>query len=233
MVEMIYLTDCYLKELSAAVANANGKFVELDKTIFYPESGGQLGDKGKIICNGAEYNIISVKKVSGSIIHELDKEGLAVNDDVHCMIDWDLRYKMMRNHTAAHILSQVIFLDCNANITGNQLGPEKSRIDFSLQDFDREKIKEYEAKTNEIIAKAIPVKTYFINKDEMDGDLLKLAKGLPEQIKTIRVVDIFGFDKQACGGCHVANTSEIGSLKIISAENKGKDSRRIYFQLNE
>lgn len=233
MTEMIYLTDGYLKELDAEIINANGKFIELDKTIFYPESGGQLSDKGNIICNGSKYNIINVKKASGSIIHELDKEGVVTGDKVHCILDWNLRYKMMRFHTAAHILSQIIFLDCNANITGNQLGLEKSRIDFSLPDFDREKIKDYEAKTNEIIMKKLPVKTYFINREEMTNDLLKLAKGLPEQIKKIRIVDIEGFDKQACGGCHVANTSEIGFIKIISTENKGKDNRRIYFQLNE
>jgi len=232
MTEMIYLVDSYLKELDASVVNANGRFIELDKTIFYPESGGQLSDKGKIICNNVEYNILNVKKASGSIIHELDKEGLVLGDKVHCVLDWDLRYKMMRSHTAAHILSQIIFLDCNANITGNQLGLEKSRIDFSLPDFDREKIKDYEAKTNGIIMKKLAVKTYFINRDEMTGDLLKLAKGLPEQIKTIRIVDIEGFDKQACGGCHVANTSEIGPIKIISAENKGKDNRRLYFQID-
>ena len=228
---MVYLVDGYLKELDAAVVNVNGKFVELDKTIFYPESGGQLSDKGKIICNNIEYNIVSVKKVSGNIIHEIDKEGIDVNDKVHCIIDWDLRYKMMRSHTAAHLLSQIIFLDCNANITGNQLGLEKSRLDFSLSDFDREKIKDYEAKTNEIIMKKLPVKTYFIKREEMTEDLLKLAKGLSEQIKTIRIVDVEGFDKQACGGCHIANTFEIGPIKIISAENKGKDNRRIYFQL--
>ena len=229
---MVYLTDSYLKELDANAVNVNGKFVELDKTIFYPESGGQLGDKGKIIYNNIEYSIISVKKASGNIIHELDKEGIVLGDKVHCVIDWDLRYKMMRSHTAAHLLSQIIFLDCNANITGNQLGLEKSRLDFSLPDFDKEKIKEYESKTNEIIMKNLDVKTYFINREEMTGDLLKLAKGLPEQIKKIRIVDVEGFDKQACGGCHVANTSEIGPIKIISAENKGKDNRRIYFQID-
>ena len=235
MTELIYMTDCYAKTFDATVIKADGKFILLDRTAFYPESGGQLTDTGKLVRGTDEFKVIFAKKVGPDVSHEVDKEGLKVGDKVHGILDWERRYVMMRYHTAAHVLSTVIYNETNANITGNQLGLEKSRIDFDLETFDREQLGSYEAKANDVLKKALPVSIQTMPRDKAFEipALVKLKKLLPETIKDIRVVTIQGFDQQACAGAHVKNLSEIGQLEIINLENKGKDRRRIYFKLKK
>lgn len=232
----LYIEDCYLKEFDATVAEANGKYIVLDNTIFYPNSGGQPHDMGKFVANdGTEYNIIYVAKVDGKISHEVDKEGIKVGDAVRGILDWQRRHALMRMHTAAHLLSAVMHKEANALITGNQLGTDQSRIDFSLETFDKEKIAEYIRMTNEIIAKNLPVRTYFLKRDEAMAipDVVKLAGALPPDVAELRIVDIGGFDVQADGGTHVLNTSEIGMLELVKTENKGKNNRRVYYMLRK
>jgi len=232
MTELIYLNDSYLKEFDAKVLKVEGKLVVLDKTAFYPQGGGQLSDTGEIISNNSRYKVLSVKKIQGEVFHELDREGIKISD-VHCIIDGQRRHKMMRMHTAAHILSTIFNKESGALITGNQLDLEKTRIDFSLENFDREKINDYFAKANEIVKTNLPLKVYYIPRHEAEKDhsLTKLAKGLPEGIAEIRIVEIKSFDIQADGGTHVKSTNEVGNIIFISAENKGKDNRRVYFRL--
>ncbi len=137
MTQYLFMEDSYTKEFSATVANANGNEAELDKTAFYPEGGGQPCDLGMVESDGVIYNIIHVRKEDGKIIHVVDKEGLKNGDEVNCKLDWQRRYALMRNHTAAHILSEVVHRETGAMITGNQLGVDKTRIDFSLEDFNK------------------------------------------------------------------------------------------------
>jgi misacylated tRNA(Ala) deacylase len=234
MTELLYMTDCYLREFDAIVTKVDRKLVFLDKTAFYPESGGQLTDTGKLIkVSGEEFTVVFAKKAEGDVLHEVDKEGLRIGDKVHGILDWGRRYLMMQYHTAAHVLSTVIYNETNANITGNQLGLDKSRVDFDLELFDREQLGSYEAKTNAILKKALPVSIRIMPRDEAFKipALVKLKKVLPETIKDIRVVSIEGFDQQACAGAHVGNLGEVGEIEIISLENKGKSRRRIYFKL--
>ncbi len=235
MSKVLYLLDCYLKEWDATVEKANGKYIVLNQTAFYPNAGGQPYDTGTMTTeDGKEYKVVYAGKFSGEISHEVDKEGLKIGDKVHCKIDWDRRYIFMRYHTASHILDKVIFDDCQADITGNQIELDKARIDFSLPNFDRERIKNYEQKVNEIIQKNIPLKLELLPREEAEKkypNLFRLRKGFPEDIKEIRTVTLEGLDTQACGGTHLKNTSEIGGIKIFKAENKGKDNRRIYFRL--
>lgn len=235
MTELIYMTDCYAKTFDATVIKADGKFILLDRTAFYPESGGQLTDTGKLTRGTDEFKVIFVKKVGQDAVHEVDKEGLKVGDKVHGILDWDRRYILMRNHTAAHVLSTVIYNETNATITGNQLGLDKSRIDFDLETFDREQLGSYEAKANEVLKKALPVSIQIMPRDKAFEipALVKLKKLLPETIKDIRVVSIEGFDQQACAGAHIKNISEIGQLEIINLENKGTGRRRIYFKIKK
>jgi len=136
-------------------------------------------------------------------------------------------------HTASHILSGVFHKEAGALITGNQLDLEKSRIDFSLENFDREKIDEFINKSNEIIQEDLPIKIYTISRTDAEKEegLAKLAKGLPEGIQNIRIVDIEGFDRQPDGGTHVKSTKEVGKIVFLKAENKGKSNRRVYFKL--
>ncbi len=227
----LYLLDCYKKEFETTVKSVNEKFVVLEETAFYPNSGGQPNDIGKI----NDYNVVYVGKFKSEISHEVNKEGLQPGDKVNCVIDWDRRYKLMRYHTAAHILANVINKNTGALITGNQLDLEKARIDFCVEDYDSEKLQEYVKEANEIVDKGLDVKLSIVSREEaissMGDQFSMLAKGLPESVKEIRVVEIEGFAKEACGGTHVANTKEVGYLSFLKSQNKGKNNRRIYFKL--
>lgn len=230
----LYYLDAYLKEFKAEVKEVNnGKYIVLDNTAFYPIGGGQTFDTGKLVSNNKEHNVVYVGKFDGKISHEVDNEGLKMGDMVKGTINWDRRYKLMRMHTATHIVSTLIHNETGALITGNQLEPDKARIDFSLEDFDKEKMKEYIEKSNEIIKRNLNVKSYFITKEEAEKipGLTKLAMKLPER-ESIRIVEIGDYDRQADGGTHVKNTSEIGNVVFLTANNKGKNNRRIYFTLN-
>lgn len=234
MPQPLYMDDSYLKEFDAEVKEANGKFVVLSNTAFYPNSGGQPHDTGLMITEaGEEFKVVYVGKFSGSISHEVDKEGLKTGDKVHCRLDWDRRYALMRNHTAAHVLSEMVHKETGALISGNQLDIDESRIDFSLENYDVEKIKGCIAKSNEIIEKDLPVRAYILPRENamQIPQVTKLAKGLPESIRDIRILEIEGYDRQADGGTHVKTLKEIGRIEFLKAENKGKSNRRVYFKL--
>lgn len=233
MTELIYMNNCYAKEFDATVIKADGKFIVLDKTAFYPQGGGQPADTGKLIKDEQEYTVVFAKKKGPDVSHEVDKEGLKEGDTVHGIIDWDRRHKLMRMHTAAHILSEIFHKETGALITGNQLNLEKSRIDFNLEHFDREKIGEYVAKANEIVQKNLPIKIYTLPREEAlkIPSVTKLANVLPPAVQELRIVEIEGFDKQADGGTHVKSTKEVGEIEVVNAENKGKNNRRVYFTL--
>ena len=159
------------------------------------------------------------------------KEG----DEIHCILDWDRRYLLMRYHTAAHILSGFFAKELGAKITGNQITTEKARIDFAIENFDQELIKEMINKSNELIGRDLPVEVYYKPRDEAlnDPNMVKLANAMPPDVKNIRVVDIKGFDYQADGGCHVRSLKEVGKIEFIKADNKGKANRRVYFRLEK
>jgi len=233
MTKALYLEDCYLKEFEAEVTKVENNKIVLNQTAFYPESGGQLTDKGKLVKDSEEFNVSMVKKQGPDIFHKVDKEGLKEGDKVKGIIEWGRRYKFMRYHTASHVLSTVVNKETGAQITGNQIKEDEARVDFNLEEFDREKLKEYEQKANEIIAKALPVELKFLPREEAFKipALVKLKMMLPETIKIIRVVEIQGFDQQACAGTHVKNLDEIGKIEITKAENKGANNRRVYFKL--
>ena len=233
MTELLYLKDSYAKEFTANIISANNNSIVLDKTLFYPSGGGQPADTGKIVFNSSEYKVLNVKKDPAGIIHEVDKEGLRAGDVITGSIDWDRRCKLMRSHTAVHVLVSVICSETSALITGNQIGIEKSRIDFNLDSFDRSKIQEYVEKANNLIQKDLPVSIDFTTRDKalQDQSLFKLMKGFPEHIKDIRIVTIGEIDRQADGGTHVRSTKEIGNIELLECENKGKNNRRIYFKL--
>lgn len=227
MTELLYLKDSYQKE-----CEANENKIVLDKTIFYPSSGGQPSDTG-IIKADKEYKVINVKKEQGKIIHELDSPGLKPGDKAHCKIDWERRYKLMRSHTAAHLLSVAFYSETGALVTGNQLDLEKSRFDFELENFDREMMENCVNKANELIKKEMEIKAYELPREEamkIPG-VIKLANALPPSIAILRIIQIGDIDRQADGGTHVKNTKEVGTIKILNFENKGKGRKRVYFSL--
>ncbi|MBU0471163.1 MAG: alanyl-tRNA editing protein [Nanoarchaeota archaeon] len=236
MTEALYLDDSYLKEFDAVVKNVkDGKFVVLDRTAFYPNSGGQPFDEGIIVRDNEVFKVVFVGKFSGVISHEVNHIGLKEGDKVHCVIDWDKRYALMKAHTSAHIVSTLIHNETGALISGNQLGVDKIRIDFSLENYNSEKMIEYVAVANNIISKGLEVKTFYLPRDEAlkIPSVVKLAKALPPAIDILRIVEIGDFDKQADGGTHVKNTLEVGSLEFLKAENKGKNNRRMYYTIKK
>ena len=159
--------------------------------------------------------------------------GLKEGDKIKCVIDWDRRYKLMRLHTAAHLIASIFHNKGGALITGGNIELEKSRIDFSLENFDRNTIDEYAKLANELIQKDAPVKISYMKREEAlkIPDMVKLANKMPPEVETLRIVEIEGIDKQADGGCHVKSLREIGTIEILKLENKGKSNRRVYFDV--
>jgi len=230
----IYTEDSYLRHFEARVERTESGQVMLNQTAFYPRSGGQPSDKGFISCRGGKYMVSGAELQEGEIWHTVDREGLQQGDQVCGRIDWERRYTFMRSHTACHILSAVIFQKTGAMITGNQIDLSKSRVDFSLENFDRDKMAEYVAAVNRIIQEDRKVITRTLPREEALAipDLVRLAVGMPERVE-VRIVEVEGIDIQACGGTHVRRTGEISGIRMIKAENKGKSNRRVYFQLAE
>jgi len=231
MTELLYLKDCYLKEFDAKVIDVQNNKVVLDKTAFYVLGGGQPNDTGKLLRGKEEFKVLNVRRDSGKIWHELDKEGLKIGDIVHGIIDWERRYKLMRMHTAAHVLTmaiQTFFPD--ALVTGGQLDLQESRDDYALPELTQDLVKRIEDKANEIVKAALPVEIGELPREEAFKipQIFKLRDVMPANIPRIRYTKI-GTDYNACGGTHVANTKEIGRIKITKAMSKGKDNKRIYF----
>ena len=235
MTEAIYLKDSYIKEFEATVTRAEGNSIMLDRTIFYPASGGQPGDTGVLVSNGNEYKVLNTRKSGQDIIHEIDQPGIKEGENVTMLLDWARRYRFMRSHTACHVLSYAVEKATGALITGNQISEDKCRIDFDLAGFDREQIQSFEKKANSLIAEGIDIVTKFLPREEafQIPSILKLKNVLPPSVDTIRIAELTNYDAQACGGTHVRNTGEIGTIEITKAENKGKNNRRIYFKLKD
>jgi misacylated tRNA(Ala) deacylase len=234
MTKALYLEDSYLEECDATVASVkDGKYVVLDQTIYYPKGGGQPCDTGKIVKEDASYNVVYVGKFSGEISHEVDQSGLKEGDKVHCALDWERRYKLMRSHTAAHVFASLLCTGTGALVTGNQLEEDKIRFDFSLEKFDPEILRQYIDRANELFRKDIRVKWYELPREEalkIPG-VVKMAEAFPPNIPRLRIVEIVDVDKQADGGTHVRNLKEVGQIRVLKTENKGKHNRRVYFTL--
>jgi misacylated tRNA(Ala) deacylase len=235
MTNLLFLVDSYLRETKATVTSVkDGKYVTLNQTIFYPKGGGQPYDTGELVKGNETYKVIYVGKFSGEISHEVDHKGLQIGDEVKCVLNWKRRYKLMRSHTAAHVLASLLNKGTGALITGNQLEEDHVRFDFSLEKFDRELLEEYLAKSNKLFGTDVPVKWYELPKEEamkIPG-VVKMAGAFPPNLPSLRIVEIVGVDKQADGGTHVRNLREIGKVELIKTENKGKNNRRIYFRLD-
>ncbi len=235
----LYMKDSYLREFEAIVTKVTeGRYVVLDQTAFYPNSGGQPHDTGRItrLSDGAVFDVVFVGKFGGDISHEVRAQGpaeLKEGDAVRCEIDWERRYRFMRSHSASHIISGIMHEKTGALITGNQIDLDRTRIDFSLDDYDPSKMDAYIREASEKAAKGADVEVSFITREEAGKEegLSKLAKGLPPGIREIRIVDIKGIDRQADGGTHVKNTREIGRIELVKCENKGRNNRRVYFRL--
>lgn len=234
MREALYMDDSYLKKWDAKVVSVKeGKFIVLDKTAFYPKGGGQPYDKGFIHKNGEKFKVVYVGKFGGNISHEVDKPGLKQGDKVSCELDWERRYTYMRYHTASHLISNILYRRANAKITGNQIGFDKTRMDFSMTDYSPEKLQAFVDEANRIIDQDLPITIGYISREEalQKPELARLAIGIPEKIKELRLVRIGEIDEQIDGGTHINHLKEIGKIELIKTVNKGKNNRRMYFIL--
>ena len=181
------------------------------------------------------YNVIYVGKFSGEVSHEVDRPGLQIGDKVHCALDWNRRYKLMRTHTASHLFASLLCNGTGALVTGNQLEEDKVRFDFNLERFDKDMMQHYIDKANEFFKKDTSVKAYELPREaalRIPG-IIKMAEAYPPDVANLRIVEIVGVDRQADGGTHVKNLKEIGQIELLRTENKGKQNRRIYFKLTD
>jgi len=230
----LYLYDSYLKEFEARVEKATANQVVLDQTAFHPLTGGVGCDTGFLTKTDSQFRVLNVEinKETKEIVHVLEKEAdFKQGDPVKGVIDWERRFKLMRLHTAAHLVAAILYRDQNALVTGGQVDTEYVKLDFNLPKTDREVFEAAVAKANQETVKDNPLKIYFVARDEalkMPG-AVKLAERMPPQERELRIVEIPGADLQADGGPHVKNTNEVGEIQLIKIENKGKNQRRAYF----
>ena len=235
MTELLYLTDCYLRELEAVVMEVEGDKVVLDRTAFYPQGGGQPSDIGTLLDDqGQIYKVLKVSKEGGKIFHKLDREPPPAGTRVYGEIDWGHRYKLMRTHTALHILCGVIFREYGASVTGGNMEPLEARMDFELERMSAGFAQEVGEKINREVEAARPVKISVLPREEafQIPDLIRTKINLlPEGIKEVRVVEIEGLYIQADGGTHVANTKEVGRIRVVGHESKGRINKRLRIAL--
>jgi misacylated tRNA(Ala) deacylase len=236
MTEALYHTDAYLKEFDAVVTAVDGNKVALDRTAFYPGGGGQPNDVGTLTAHGETWNVIKASKQGAEVWHELDRDAPPIGTPVRGAIDWERRYQLMRTHTAMHILCGVIFRDYGANVTGGNMEPLRGRMDFEFETMRQEFVKQIEEKINVEVAKARPTQVKILPRAEafQIPDLIRTKINLlPEGITEVRTVEIVGLDLQADGGTHVANTSEVGPIRVVDYKSKGKINKRIEVALDE
>jgi misacylated tRNA(Ala) deacylase len=230
MTELLYHTDAYLKEFDAVVTAVEGSAVALDRTAFYPGGGGQPNDVGTLTAGGQSWAVTKVRKAGADIWHELDGAPPAPGTAIHGQLDWARRHQLMRTHTAMHILCGVIFRDYGASVTGGNMEPLKGRMDFEFETMRQEFVREIEGKINVEVAAARLLRVKILPRDEafQIPDLIRTKINLlPPGIPEVRTVEIVGLDLQADGGTHVANTREVGKIRIADYKSKGKINKRL------
>ena len=229
---MLFIEDSYLKDFDATILNIDSNKIILDRTAFYAKSGGQPGDIGKIILSGKEINIIdTVYDNKQNIIHVCENSNdLKIDEKIKGKINWEIRYKHMRMHTALHLLCSLIPYD----VTGGQISYEKSRLDFNADDkIEKEEI---ENKINQLVEDDHEISYQWIKLEELDNqpDLVRTMSVKPPRTNNeIRLVKIGNVDLQPCGGTHVRRTKEIGNIRIGKIENKGKMNRRVNLSISD
>ena len=234
MTKLLYHTDSFVRTFDAEVVDTVPGGVILDRTAFYPGGGGQPHDVGWLIVNGDRRDVAKVQRQKGQIVHRMDEPLPAVGTRVHGELDWERRYALMRTHTAMHILCGVVWRDYGASVTGGKMKPLKGRMDFEFERMERELVAEIEEKINAEVDQARPISTRSLPREEafQIPDLIRTKINLlPDHIKEVRVVEIQGLDLQADGGTHVANTSEVGPLRIVDYKSKGRINKRLVVAL--
>lgn len=235
MTDILCYKDSYLKEFQAEVTGITEKGVVLNQTAFYPGGGGQPSDTGILQFDEEEVHVKRVRRNGNTYVHELDGIFPNMGVTVHGILDWERRYQLMRTHTALHILCGVVWRDYKAQVTGGNMEPLKARMDFEFENMSVEFAQEIEILINkevelgrEIIITNLPREEAF-----QIPDLIRTKINLlPPQITEVRIVDITGLDLQADGGTHVATTREVGDIRVVGHESKGRINKRLRIEIN-
>jgi misacylated tRNA(Ala) deacylase len=239
--ELIYLGDAYRREFDAAVValDTERNAVALDRTAFFPTGGGQPHDTGELVFAATMAEVVDVAKDRAGIAwHSLVPLGTlpSLGQDVRGEIDWHRRHVIMRLHTAQRVMNGIMWRDHRALVTGAQITPPEARLDFELASMSQELARALEAAINEVVRQDLPVQVDWLPRTEADRDpsLIRLKANLiPRSIDPLRVIDIVGLDRQADGGTHVASTGEIGPVRVVKTESKGKANKRVRIALEE
>jgi misacylated tRNA(Ala) deacylase len=232
--EWLFRDDAYLREAQARVVGVDERGVVLDRTIFYAQGGGQVGDAGVLVReSGERIAVRDTRKGEGDeVLHLVDGEpALAPGENVALAIDWERRYALMRLHTALHVLSCVVV----APVTGGNIAPDKARLDFDI-DMSLLDAAKIERETNALIARRIPTETVWISDAELDArpELVKtMSVKPPRGTGRVRLLRIPGIDLQPCGGTHVANIGEIGAIRVLKIKSEGRRNRRVEIALQK
>lgn len=241
MTEQLHLADQDLRTFTATVTAVEadddpdgGGRVALDRTAFYATGGGQPHDTGTLTFGGTTHAVTDVRKQGAEVWHHIPGPLPEVGAEVAGEVDWDRRHRLMRTHSAMHVLGGVIWNEFRVLSTGNNMEPLKGRIDYEFDPLPEGFAEKIEAAVNTEIAADRPIEVSFLPRETAveDEDLIRTKVNMiPDAVKEIRVVDIVGLDKQADGGTHVGSTGEIGTFRIVKTESKGKGNKRIRWEL--
>jgi misacylated tRNA(Ala) deacylase len=228
--------DAYARATDARVGGVLEDGVVLDRTVFYARGGGQPGDTGTLSWEGGSLEVVDTVHRDGEVVHVADDAGRPpdVGTPVEAAIDWDRRHLVMRTHTALHALSGIVFRDYGAKVTGGNMEPGSARMDFELAALTPGFGEEIEEKLNAALAEDHEVRVLFLPRAEALADpaLIRTKVSLiPEDVDPIRVIDIVGLDRQADGGTHVRSTAEVGRVRVVKTENKGRSFKRMRIEL--
>ncbi|MFH1330969.1 MAG: alanyl-tRNA editing protein [Actinomycetota bacterium] len=236
MTEELAPRDAYLRECSAVVTAVTDGGVVLDRTVFYPRGGGQPGDIGMLAWDGGAATVLDTVREQGEVLHVvIPGQAPPVGTAVRAAVDWERRHLLMRTHTALHVLSALVWREYGAKVTGGNMEPGQARMDFELEAMSVEFGREVEERLNAMLSAPHVVQVAFLPRVEAlaDPDLIRTKVSLiPEHVDPIRVVDIAGLDRQADGGTHVANTTEVGWVRVVKTESKGKGNKRMRIELD-
>ncbi|MGH2615006.1 MAG: alanyl-tRNA editing protein [Thermomicrobiales bacterium] len=242
--DLLFQRDSNLRAIESTVVavDPDSRSVALARTVFYPGGGGQPSDSGLLVrtTDRQQWPVISARKNGGIVWHELgDEDALPIAGDlVRGELDWERRHRLMRMHTALHVLCGVVFRDYGALVTGGNMGPDRARMDFAMDsaEFTPARVAEIERRANEELRAGRDVAVRILPRGEafQIPDLIRTKINLlPEGITEVRTVEIVGLDLQADGGTHVGNTREVGTLRVVGTRSKGKANKRLEIELDD
>jgi Ser-tRNA(Ala) deacylase AlaX len=239
MTELLYMRDNYVKEFEAVVEKVTEDSIITDRSAFYPEGGGQVGDRGFFKNANSTMEVVNTKRRNRQV-HHISKDEIPFDsgDRVLGILDWDRRYELMRFHTAQHLISRYLQMNYDLETVGNQIKPGQSRADYSpINDFTNEMIADLEEGIADLVSKGIDVQIQFMPREKAveflheRGYQTRYLDMVPDSVKEFRILLIGDYDASSCAGTHVRNTREIGGITIDKTKNVGSGKQRIYFSL--